>query len=138
VSAEQGDGWSVGSLDAMGEGYGFRKIRRELGVEAFGINALVFPPGFQAGWHFHERQEEVYFVHRGTITIEFGDGTEHVLEAGGIARVDARTHRRLRNSGDVDAVIVVAGGEGGYVGRDGQLPEGEASRFGAAGLPDSA
>jgi mannose-6-phosphate isomerase-like protein (cupin superfamily) len=138
VSAEQGDGWSVGSLDAMGEGYGFRKIRRELGVEAFGINALVFPPGFQAGWHFHERQEEVYFVHRGTITIEFGDGTEHVLEAGGIARVDARTHRRLRNSGDVDAVIVVAGGEGGYVGRDGQLPEGETSRFGAAGLPDSA
>jgi mannose-6-phosphate isomerase-like protein (cupin superfamily) len=138
VSAEQGDGWSVGSLDAMGEGYGFRKIRRELGVEAFGINALVFPPGFQAGWHFHERQEEVYFVHRGTITIEFGDRTEHVLEAGGIARVDARTHRRLRNSGDVDAVIVVAGGEGGYVGRDGQLPEGETSRFGAAGLPDSA
>jgi mannose-6-phosphate isomerase-like protein (cupin superfamily) len=138
VSAEQGDGWSVGSLDAMGEGYGFRKIRRELGVEAFGINALVFPPGFQAGWHFHERQEEVYFVHRGAITIEFGDGTEHVLEAGGIARVDARTHRRLRNSGDVDAVIVVAGGEGGYVGRDGQLPEGETSRFGAAGLPDSA
>jgi mannose-6-phosphate isomerase-like protein (cupin superfamily) len=138
VSAEQGDGWSVGSLDAMGEGYGFRKIRRELGVEAFGINALVFPPGFQAGWHFHERQEEVYFVHQGTITIEFGDGTEHVLEAGGIARVDARTHRRLRNSGDVDAVIVVAGGEGGYVGRDGQLPEGETSRFGAAGLPDSA
>ena len=38
-------GYSVNSLDALGEGYGFRKIRKELGVNAFGVNALVFPPG---------------------------------------------------------------------------------------------
>ncbi|HEY2318438.1 MAG TPA: hypothetical protein VGH67_09080 [Solirubrobacteraceae bacterium] len=35
----QGDGYAVSSLDAMGEGYGFRKVRRELGVTAFGMNA---------------------------------------------------------------------------------------------------
>jgi hypothetical protein len=28
---------------------------------------------------------------------------------------------------------VIAGGKDGYVGRDGQLPEGETSRFGPAG-----
>jgi hypothetical protein len=27
------------------------------------------------------------------------------------------------------------GGKGGYVGRDGRLPEGETSRFGPAGAP---
>jgi mannose-6-phosphate isomerase-like protein (cupin superfamily) len=129
----QGDGWAVGSLDGIGEGYGFRKIRRELGVQAFGVNALVLPPGYQAGWHFHDEQEEMYFVHRGTVAFEFGDGTEQVLGAGGIARVDAATHRRLRNAGDDDAVVVVVGGKDGYVGRDGRLPEGESSRFGAGG-----
>ena len=33
----------------MGDGYGFRKIRRELGVTAFGINAIVLPPGYETG-----------------------------------------------------------------------------------------
>jgi hypothetical protein len=36
-----GDGYSVSSLDALGEGPGFRKIRGPLGVTAFGINAIV-------------------------------------------------------------------------------------------------
>ena len=41
----EGDGYAVGSIDGIGEGYGFRKIRRELGVSAFGVNAIVMPPG---------------------------------------------------------------------------------------------
>jgi hypothetical protein len=28
------------SLDELGDGYGFRKIRAALGVDAFGVNAL--------------------------------------------------------------------------------------------------
>jgi hypothetical protein len=43
--ATHGDGYAVSHLDTMGEGFGFRKVRRELGVTAFGINALVLPPG---------------------------------------------------------------------------------------------
>ena len=39
-------GYAVSSLDQLGEGYGFRKIRRGIGVTAFGINALVLPPGY--------------------------------------------------------------------------------------------
>ncbi|MGH2857474.1 MAG: cupin domain-containing protein [Solirubrobacteraceae bacterium] len=116
----QGDGYAVGSLEAMGDGYGFRKVRRELGVTAFGINALVLPPGYATGIHYHDEQEETYFVHRGEVELRFGDGSAHVLGEGGIARVDAATHRGLRNVGESDAVVLVAGGKDGYVGRDGQ------------------
>ena len=129
------DGYAVGSLDALGDGHGFRKVRRELGVKAFGMNAIVMPPGYETGRHFHEQQEEVYFVHRGTIRITFGDDDGHVLGPGGIARVDASTVRRVKNVGDEDAVYVVVGGRDGYVGRDGRLPEGEESRFGSQGRP---
>jgi len=121
----KGDGWAVGSLEGIGEGYGFRKVRRELGVTAFGVNAIVIPPGYETGRHYHERQEELYIVHRGKVRIEFGDGSRHVLGEGGMARVDAATVRGLKNVGDGDAVYLVVGGKDGYVGRDGMAPEGE-------------
>jgi len=120
-----GEGYAVGALDALGDGYGFRKIRRELGVTAFGVNALVLPAGYQAGRHYHDEQEETYFVHRGTVEFEFGDGTTHVLGPGGLARVDPATVRTYKNVSDEDAVILVVGGEDGYVGRDAQMPPGE-------------
>jgi mannose-6-phosphate isomerase-like protein (cupin superfamily) len=128
-----GDGYAVGSIDDLGEGPGFRKVRRELGISAFGMNAIVIPAGYATGRHYHEEQEEVYFLHRGRIAMEFGDGSSHELEPGGVARVDAATVRRVRNVGTEDALYVVVGGKDGYVGRDGRLPEGETSRFGDGG-----
>ena len=133
-----GDGYAVANVDDLGEGYGFRKVRRELGVTAFGVNALVLPPGFETGRHYHDQQEELYFLHRGRIEVEFGDGSRHELAPGGLARVDAATVRKIRNVGDEDAVYLVAGGKDGYVGRDGRLPEGETSRFGPGGGPQAA
>ena len=131
----EGEGYSVAHLDDLGEGYGFRKVRRELGVEAFGANAIVLPPSYDAGAHFHDQQQELYFVHSGRVSIEFGDGTVHELGPGGIARVDPATVRRLRNLSDSeDAVYLAIGGKGGYVGRDGRLPEGEPDPHGS---PDS-
>jgi quercetin dioxygenase-like cupin family protein len=121
----EGEGYAVGSLDGLGEGYGFRKVRRELGVEAFGVNAIVIPAGYESGFHFHDEQEELYLVHRGTVEFEFEDGSRHILGAGGLARVDAATPRKTKNVGDGDAVIFVTGGKDGYVGRDGRVPEGE-------------
>ena len=114
-----GEGYSVGSLDALGEGWGFRKIRRPLGVTAFGINAIVLPPGYDTNRHYHEHQEETYFVHQGRIAITFGDGTTHELGPGGLARVAAHPVRQLRNVGDGDAIYLCAGGKDGYVERDG-------------------
>jgi quercetin dioxygenase-like cupin family protein len=127
-----GDGYAVSSLDRMGEGYGFRKVRRELGVTAFGINALVLPAGHETGVHYHELQEETYFVHQGQVELRFGDGSRHLLGPGGVARVDASTRRGMRNAGDSDAIVLVAGGKDGYVGRDGHAVD-DASRGGPPG-----
>ena len=127
-----GDGWAVGDLDGMGKGPGFRKVRKQLGVTAFGVNAVVMPPGYVTGRHLHERQEELYFVHRGTIEFTFNDAERHVLGPGGFARVDPATVRSFRNMSDKEEAIYVAvGGAGGYVGRDGRMPEGETSPRGA-------
>jgi mannose-6-phosphate isomerase-like protein (cupin superfamily) len=125
TNVKKGEGWAVGSLDGMGDGPGFRKIRQELDVAEFGINAIVMPPGIESGFHYHDVQEELYFVHSGELEIEFGDGTVHRLGAGGMARVDAPVHRKVRNAGTVDAVYVVVGAKDGYVGRDGQAPPGD-------------
>lgn len=128
----EGDGYAVApDLDAVGEGYGFRKLRKALGVTAFGVNVITIPPSYETGRHYHEHQQELYFVHRGRIAIEFGDDSRHELAEGGAARVDAATVRKVRNLSDTeDAVYLVAGGKDGYVGRDGRLPEGEESGFG--------
>jgi mannose-6-phosphate isomerase-like protein (cupin superfamily) len=127
----EGDGYALGNIDALADGPGFRKIRRALRVTAFGVNAVELPPGYETGRHYHDRQEELYFVHRGRIEMTLGDDdATHVLGPGGAARVDAATVRRIKNVGDEPAVYLAVGGEGGYVGRDGRQPESETTRFG--------
>jgi mannose-6-phosphate isomerase-like protein (cupin superfamily) len=129
AAIRQGDGWSAAGLDDLGQGPGFRKVRRELGVSAFGVNAIVLPPSYETGSHFHDEQEELYFVHSGRVEFEFGDGSSVELGPGGLVRVDAPTPRRVRNLSDrEDAVYLVVGGKGGYVGRDGRLAPGETHR----------
>jgi mannose-6-phosphate isomerase-like protein (cupin superfamily) len=124
----KGEGYATGHLEDLGDGPGFRKVRKGLDVTAFGVNAIVLPPGIETGFHFHDTQEELYFVHRGTIEMEFGDGAVQTLREGGMARVDAATVRKVRNVGDVDAVYLCAGGKDGYIGRDGRVPPGEEQR----------
>lgn len=119
-----GEGYAVGHLNDLGDGYGFRKVRRGLGVTAFGVNALVRKPGYETKWHYHDLQEELYFVHKGGIEMEFGDGTVHRLQEGSFARVDASTVRRIRVVGPGETVYVCAGGKNGYIGHDGKTPEG--------------
>jgi mannose-6-phosphate isomerase-like protein (cupin superfamily) len=123
-----GNGYAIAHLDDLGDGPGFRKVRKGLGVTAFGVNAVVIPPGIESGFHYHDRQEELYFVHRGSLEMEFGDGSVEQLHEGGFARVDAATVRRVRNVGEVDAIYLCAGGDGGYVGRDGRVRPGEERR----------
>jgi uncharacterized cupin superfamily protein len=124
----EGDGFAL-APELVGEGYGFRKLRKQLGVEAFGVNAIVLPPGFETGRHFHDEQQELYFVHRGEMEMELGDGARHRIGEGGAARVDASTVRKVRNTSDSDDLVyVIVGGKDGYVGRDGRQPEGETRR----------
>jgi uncharacterized cupin superfamily protein len=118
----KGNGWAVSSIDDLGDGPGFRKVRSALGVTEFGVNAIVLPPGYTSRRHFHERQQELYLVVSGEIEIEL-DGDKHTLGPGGLARVDPSTVRALRNTSESDeAVYFCVGGAGGYVGRDGQVP----------------
>lgn len=111
---------AFGSLDELGEGYGFRKVRRALGVTAFGVNAIVMPPGLEGFLHYHDGQDELYFVHAGTARVEV-DGEERLLGPGGLVHVESTTPRRISNAGDDDLVVLVVGGKGGYVERDGHL-----------------
>jgi quercetin dioxygenase-like cupin family protein len=124
----RGEGYAIGHLDDLGEGPGFRKVRKGLDVKAFGVNAIVIPPGIETGFHYHDLQEELYFVHRGAIEMEFGDGSVQRLDEGAFARVDAPTVRKIRNVGDVEAVYLCAGGKDGYIGRDGRVRPGEEQR----------
>ena len=113
-------GHSFSSLDELGAGYGFRKIRRGMGVTAFGVNGIVMPPHFEGFLHYHDLQDELYFVHSGTARVEV-DGEERILGSGGLFHCESTTPRRVSNAGDDDLVLLVVGGKGGYVERDGQL-----------------
>jgi mannose-6-phosphate isomerase-like protein (cupin superfamily) len=118
-------GYSFGHLDELGEGPGFRKVRGALGVSAFGVNGIVFPPGFEGFLHYHDTQDELYFVHRGRARVEVG-GEEREIGAGALVHVEAETPRRFSNaSDDEELVLLVVGGSGGYVERDGHLVDPE-------------
>jgi mannose-6-phosphate isomerase-like protein (cupin superfamily) len=117
-------GHAFSSLDELGEGYGFRKVRRALGVSAFGVNMVVYPPHYEGFEHWHDTQDELYFVHSGTAKFEAG-GEERILGPGGLCHVESTTRRKVTNIGDEDLVLLVVGGKDGYVERDGHLADPE-------------
>ena len=116
--------YQVTSLDQLGEGRGFRKVRTALGVTAFGVNGLVFPPGYEGPNHYHDTQDELYFVHRGTASFTV-DGDECEVGEGGFVHVESTTPRMISNRTGDDLVLVIVGGSGGYVERDGHLVDPE-------------
>jgi quercetin dioxygenase-like cupin family protein len=128
-------GYSFSSLEELGEGYGFRKVRRALGITAFGANLIVFPPGYEGFHHWHDEQDELYFVHRGRARVEVG-GEVRELGEGGLVHVESKTPRLVSNASDSeDLVLLVLGGKDGYVERDGHLvdPERDLARRQAFG-----
>ena len=122
------------SLDELGESYGFRKIRGALGVTAFGVNAIVYPPSYEGFHHYHDTQDELYFVHAGTARVEV-EGETRILEPGGLLHVESTTPRKVSNASQTDdLVLLVIGGSGGYVERDGHMvDEAEVARRAAFG-----
>lgn len=95
----------------------FRPLRRELGVESLGINQITLQPGQRMRVHRHERQDEIYVVIAGTLTL-IVEGEEHALGAGTLARVGPATRRQIGNRGDEPAVLLCIGAAGGHVSRD--------------------
>jgi mannose-6-phosphate isomerase-like protein (cupin superfamily) len=131
-------GHAFGSIEELGDGYGFRKVRRALGVSAFGVNAIVMPPGYLGFHHYHETQDELYFVHSGEARFEV-EGEDRVLGPGGLCHVESTTPRRVSNASDAeDLVLLVIGGKGGYVERDGHMvDEADVARRAAFGRSDA-
>jgi mannose-6-phosphate isomerase-like protein (cupin superfamily) len=111
-------GYAFGTIDGLGDGV-FRKVRRELGVTAFGVNVLVIPAGVEARPHFHEEQDELYFIHAGRARFAL-PGESRELGPGGLCHVESTTPRQITSVGDEELVMLVVGAKDGYVGRDGR------------------
>ena len=115
------DDVAFATLDLTG-GERFQSLRRELGVSSFGINLITLNPGERGRIHAHERQEEVYLVIEGELTLVV-EGEEHALGRGRVARVGPSARRQLVNKGPDWLALLALGGSGEHTGRDGRAWE---------------
>jgi mannose-6-phosphate isomerase-like protein (cupin superfamily) len=97
----------------------FLPLRRQLGVSSFGINQIVLEPGQRGRIHRHARQEEVYLVLEGTLTLVIEDDPTD-LGRGELIRVAPGIRRQLVNLGPGRLVLLALGGAGEHQGRDGE------------------
>jgi uncharacterized cupin superfamily protein len=111
------EGISTARLDPD-TGERFQLLRRELGVTSFGLNLMVFEPGGRSRVHRHERQEEVYLVLEGTLTLAI-KGEEIELGQAELVRVAPQVRRQLVNRHRTRLVLLALGGHGEHEGRDG-------------------
>jgi mannose-6-phosphate isomerase-like protein (cupin superfamily) len=100
----------------------FQLLRRELGVESFGVNLIVLRPRQRGRIHAHDRQEEVYLVLEGALTIVI-EGVEQRLGADELIRVGPAVRRQLVNAGTERLVLLALGAAGEHEGRDGRAWE---------------
>ena len=97
----------------------FLSLRRELGVTTFGINQIRLRPGQRGRIHRHLKQEEVYLVLAGTLSLVV-EGEETTLERGDLIRVAPGVRRQLVNRGPGNLHLLAIGGAGEHEGRDGR------------------
>jgi mannose-6-phosphate isomerase-like protein (cupin superfamily) len=97
----------------------FVPLRRQLGVTSFGLNEIVLEPGQRGRIHRHARQEEVYLVLEGILSL-LVEGEEQTLMRGELIRVAPDLRRQLINLGPERLVLLAIGGSGEHQGRDGE------------------
>lgn len=97
----------------------FVALRRQLGVTTFGINQMVLQPGQRSRIHRHKRQEEVYLVLEGQLSL-IVEGEESTLSAGELIRVAPAIRRQLINRGPDRLLLLALGADGDHQGRDGE------------------
>lgn len=110
-------GVSYGRLEMDGTDR-FQRLRDLLGVTSFGMNLIRMYPGARGRIHRHEKQEEVYLVLEGTLSLAI-EGVERDLGKGELVRVGPELRRQLVNRGPEPLVLLALGGAGDHVGRDG-------------------
>jgi len=108
----------VATIEGSGPGGAVRFVRRELGVEAFGINWFELPPN--TGGREHDEtesgQEEVNVIVAGSGAY-LVDGEEVPVNAGMIVRFDPETTRQLVAGPDGVTMIAVGARRGSYEAR---------------------
>lgn len=87
----------------------FARLRAPLGVNSFGINVLTFEPGQRNRIHRHTRQEEVYVVLEGTLTLMV-EGEPNTYAVGDVVRVAPEVRRQLVNRGPSVLRLLALGG----------------------------
>ena len=107
---------AVAALD-RDSGERFQSLRRQLGLESFGINLIVLEPRQRGRIHAHEHQEEAYLVLAGELTL-IVDGVEHRLARDQAARVGPDVRRQLVNACSQRLVLLALGASGEHDGRD--------------------
>jgi mannose-6-phosphate isomerase-like protein (cupin superfamily) len=100
----------------------FQSLRRELGIEGFGMNVITLRPRQRGRIHTHDRQEEVYLVLDGVLTLVV-DGEERAFARHDVVRVAPKVRRQLVNRGSGTLLLLALGGSGEHVGRDGRAWE---------------
>jgi mannose-6-phosphate isomerase-like protein (cupin superfamily) len=106
---------NVGELEPAGPGGAVRFVRRELGVEAFGINWYEIPPNTEGREHNEQEsgQEEVNVVVRGSGVYRI-DGEEVPVREGTFLRFDPETTRMPVAGPEGLTMIAVGARRGSY------------------------
>jgi uncharacterized cupin superfamily protein len=112
------EGVSFATLDLEGSDR-FQTLRRTLGVTSFGLNLILLEPGQRGRIHAHERQEEVYLVLDGVLSLGI-EGEEHDLARGEAVRVAPAVRRQIVNRGPGRLALLAIGGGQPHDGRDGR------------------
>ena len=81
-----------------------------LGFAHSRANVWRYEPGARGRRHVHAEQEETFVVLRGQLTMYLGEQPQrHVVPAGGIVHVGARTPLQSVNEGDEELLVYVYG-----------------------------
>jgi quercetin dioxygenase-like cupin family protein len=110
---------NVDEIEGAGPGGMVRFVRRELGVEAFGINWFELPPGAEGRAHDETEsgQEEVNVIVRGGGVYRI-DGMDVPCREGDFFRFDPETTRQPVAGDDGLTMIAVGVRRGAYVQRE--------------------
>jgi uncharacterized cupin superfamily protein len=80
------------------------------GMENMRARLWYFQPGDSVSYHYHDEQEELFYIVKGTGTMIIGEDRERVdIPEGGMIRPSTSTPRHLRNDSDEEAIWLIVG-----------------------------
>jgi hypothetical protein len=108
----------VADIEPAGPGGAVRFVRRELGVEAFGINWFEIPPNMEGREHNEtdSEQEEVNVIIRGSGVYRV-EGEEIPCETGTVLRFDPETTRQPVAGPEGMTMVAIGARRGSYEAR---------------------